>query len=520
MESNAKAASFNEVFSPIDGASIGRVPVLSLPEALAAAARARQAQAVWGALSLSSRVHRVRALLRVLSDHQKEMAELLTAESGKTLLESYLFEVASVLHLGDYFTKNAERILAPRSLSIALFRNRASYIHYRPRGVVLVIAPWNFPLANSMGEALMALIAGNAVLLKPASLTPLTALKMREYADEAGLDRDLFQIITGPGRLASDLIEKADINFVSFTGSTETGRRVAELCGRRLIPCTMELGGKAPALVLADADLEIAARAVTWGAFANSGQICASVERVFVHRELYPQFVDRVVEITQRLRHGDPRENEMDVGAMVDARQLEVVDRLVSEALQHGARLLTGGRRLGGKGNYYAPTVLVDVTPDMAVMREESFGPLLPIMAVDSEEEAIQLANDTRYGLMAYVFSRNRTHAKRVAEQIQAGTVIINETLVTHAYPETPWGGIRDSGIGRVHSDDGLRELSLALHVNYDTIAMKNPLWYPYTQSTLNRFLGVFDLVQRKMPFRETIGAVLKVVTGRDRPLT
>jgi len=482
-----------DVFSPIDGKKIGDAPVMTIDQVLDAIQRARVSQKEWCKKSFKERGEFIRAFTDLLQKNRKEIAELLVLETGKTMFEAYIFEIASTVRLANYFRKNAKRILKPQKISISLMKNRSSYLHFGPRGVIFVISPWNFPLSNSMGEVLMGLIAGNAVLLKPASLTPLTVLRIRELFDQAGLDKDLFQVITGPGKLASEIIDKGEINFVSFTGSTETGRKVAELCGRHIVPCTMELGGKAPALVLSDADPEKAAQSVTFGAFANSGQICASIERVLVHESIYDRFLDRCLAITKSLRQGDPREAEVDIGAITDPRQMEVIESLLNDAVSKGAKILTGGRRMIPGSNFFEPTIITNVDEKMAVMREESFGPLMPVMQFKEESEAVRIANDTRYGLLASVYSENRRHARDVAERIEAGTVIINDALITHSFPEVPWMGIKDSGFGRIHSDEGLRELCLCRHVNQEVVSINNPVWYPYTQKKLDRLLKVLD---------------------------
>ncbi len=473
------------VKSPLNGEVIGSAPAFSLAEAMQALARARAAQVKWAALSHRQRRRVMVRFLEALHRRADELAELLSREAGKTLYESYLFEVVSLIHLTAYFVRRAERILTPKRLSISLFRDRRSYLHYRPRGVVFVIAPWNFPLGIPGGEVIMSLLAGNAVLLKPASLTPLIALKLRELFDDAGLDSDLFQVVTCAGSTASQLIE-AGVDYVNFTGSTDTGRQVAALCGAKMIPHSMELGGKAPAIVLPDADLKRAVRSVVWGAFANSGQICASVERVFVHESIYEQFVAEARQLTESLRQGDPFiDGDIDIGAMTDEKQIEIVEDLLADAQAKGARILTGGRRLIPRRQFFMPTILVDVTTDMRIMREESFGPLMPIMPFADEDEAVRLANDSDFGLLAYVFSRDTDRARKVAERVEAGTVMINEVLMSHAFPETPWGGVKQSGIGFVHSDDGLRALCHAAHVNYNTLPMPNPVPYPYNARKL-----------------------------------
>jgi succinate-semialdehyde dehydrogenase/glutarate-semialdehyde dehydrogenase len=345
----------------------------------------------------------------------------------------------------------------------------------------------------------MALLAGNAVILKPASLTPLVALKGRELFDEAGLDPDLFQVVPCPGQVASDLIGKG-VDYVSFTGSTGTGRLVAGKCGREIVPCSMELGGKDPALVLPDANIPLTVGSLVWGAFSNAGQICASIERAYVHERIYDEVVDKVVERTRSLKVGNPLEDGTDMGPMTDPHQLAVVEKQVQDAVAAGATVLAGGNRIEGPGQFYEPTVLVDVDETMDIAREETFGPTLPIIKVSSTEEAIRRSNDSKYGLSAYVFSTDRNQARRVAERLEAGSVLINDVLVNHGCPETPWGGVKTSGIGRVHSDDGLRELCELRHVNEEKVPLPvswSPWWQPYSHDMYRRMLAAARTLQR-----------------------
>lgn len=493
-----------EVFSPADGKKIGEVPSFSVDESLAALRETRQAQAKWAQIPVGRRLEIIRAFGEILHERADEVARLLSAENGKPLYEAYIHEVLPVIHLSAYFVKRAEKILAPKPIPIWMFKNRKSYIHYRPRGVTLIISPWNFPFTISAGAVIMNLIAGNGVLLKPASLTPLIAYKLREIFDAAGLDPKLFQIVSGPGRMAEELIEKGapHINFVNFTGSTEIGKVVAALCGKHLIPCSMELGGKDPAIVCKDADIALAARSVVNGAFGNSGQICASVERVYIHKNVFDVFVKEVVKLTRELIQDDPaRNSRADIGAMTSREQFEIVRRQVEDAVRKGASVLTGGKVSDRGGMFFEPTVLTHVTDDMAVMREETFGPILPVMSVEDDREAIRKANEGIYGLSAYVFTKDTKQGRRIAEQIDAGTVMLNETLITHVFPETPWQGFKESGTGRAHSDDGLRDLCLACHVNYDTMPIPRPLWnkfwiwHPYDPKKIRRFHSLYGLI-------------------------
>ncbi len=466
--------------NPATGAVIGEVPVQGPEEVRAAVARARAAQAQWGALSVAERAARVGAFRAEVVGRAEEVIDLLVREGGKTKQEALGMEVMLVVDLTDWFCKRAAGFLAPQPISLHLLKHRKSWIHYAPRGVVGVISPWNFPFSIPMGETVMALLAGNGVVLKPSEVTPLIALKAKELYDASGLPKDLFQVVTGRGEAGAALID-AGVDMVVFTGSVATGRKVAAACGERLIPCTLELGGKAPAVVCADADLERTANALVWGAFANSGQVCASVERAYVHEAVHDELVAKVVERTRKLRQGDPA-GEVDVGAMTWDRQVDIVEESVKSAVAAGAKVAAGGKRRPGPGLFFEPTVLTDCKQDMDVMRKEIFGPVLPIMKVRTEEEAVKLANDSHLGLLAYVFSRDRTKARRVAEKIEAGTVMVNDVLNTYAAPETPWGGIKQSGIGITHSAEGLRALCQARHVNADRIAPRRDLWwYPYS---------------------------------------
>ena len=298
------------------------------------------------------------------------------------------------------------------------------------------------------------------------------------------MDADLFRVLSVPGRVASELIESG-VDYVNFTGSTAVGQDVAALCGRHLIPMSMELGGKDPGGRFGTTRTSSTRRgSVVWGAFANSGQICASIERVYVVESVYDRFVAKAAEIGRfasagrsSFRGGDRRR-----GAMTDPEQVEVVEGQVADAIERGARVLCGGKRLEGDGLFYAPTLLVDATDEMRVVHEETFGPLLPILKVADAEEAIARANDSPYGLSAYVYSEDRKRARRVAERLEAGTVVVNDTLITHGFPETPWGGVKQSGIGRVHSDEGLRALCQSYHVNREVIRFRLPVSYPYTE--------------------------------------
>jgi succinate-semialdehyde dehydrogenase/glutarate-semialdehyde dehydrogenase len=350
--------------------------------------------------------------------------------------------------------------------------------------VVGIITPWNFPFMLAFNPTVQALVAGNAVVLKPSEVTPFSGLLVREVLRSARIPDDLFQVVLGDGTTGAALVE-AGVQKICFTGSVRTGRRVGEACGRNLVPFTLELGGKDPMIVCADADLERAANGAVYGAFSNSGQVCVSTERVYVVDSVADEFTQKVVEKTAALRQGDG--GEFEIGPMIWPAQLEIVERHVEEAKARGAKVLTGGRRNPSfSGLFYEPTVLVDVDHEMAVMREETFGPVLPIMRVRDEEEALRLANDTRYGLNANVGTRDRRKGERLARAVQSGSAVINDCMLTYGATESPFGGVKESGIGQVNGETGLRSFCHAQSIIVDRFGAKSEfLWYPYSAKKL-----------------------------------
>jgi succinate-semialdehyde dehydrogenase/glutarate-semialdehyde dehydrogenase len=498
-----------EVFNPTNDKKIGEVKSFTADEAKKVIEKAKKAQVAWGNKSIEERAKIIRNFRDILIDRSEEVSELISLENGKVLQESFQMEVFSIIDLAGYFADRAHKILKKRPIGLHLLKHRKSYLHYKPRGVVLVISPWNFPFAIPFGEVIMALLAGNSVVLKPASLTPLIAMKGRELFDEAGLEPDLFQVVPCPGPVASQMINYG-IGYVNFTGSTQIGVNVSELCGKLLIPCSMELGGKDPAVVLPDADLNLVTGSLVWGAFANAGQVCASIERAYVHESIYNDVVERVVDKVKKMKMGDPLVDGTDMGPMTDPGQLKVVEKQVEGALKSGVKALTGGKRPKKPGQFYPPTVLVNVKDDMEVMKEETFGPTLPITKYSEIDEVINRANDSPYGLDAYVYGTNSRTTKYIAERLQAGTVMINETLITHACPETPWGGVKESGVGRVHSDDGLRDLCIAYHVNDEAIPKINwsPFWQPYSHKMYRALIDAARMLNHSNPVSKAKGAV------------
>lgn len=485
---------------PATGRLLPPLRITPPDEVRATVERARAAQPRWAALDWSERRRILLRFRDILMDRAEELFAVLAQESGKPRFEALSHEVFPVAHYANFFGRRARRMLADERIAMQLIGPvKRSYLRHDPRGVIGVLPPWNYPMSIGMMDVIMSLAARNAVVVKPSEWTPRVMLKCREILVDAGLDPDLFGVVIGGPATGAALIDSG-VDMVIFTGSTPSGRRVAAACGERLIPCTVELGGKDPALVLPDADLDAAARLVTWGGFANSGQVCASVERVLVHESVHDRFVEKLLQQTRALRQGDPSaQTEVDLGPMVVPAQQELVRRHVEEAVQKGARVLHGGRAHGEHGaRFFEPTVLVDVTPDMAIWRDETFGPCLPVRKFRDVDQAVAEANDSPYGLSAYVFTRDLGLAERVANRLHAGTVMVNDVLYTHAIPETPWGGVKSSGLGRVHGLQGLKDLCEPRHVNLPRRITVMPLWlFPYREKRFRQFFAAARRILR-----------------------
>jgi acyl-CoA reductase-like NAD-dependent aldehyde dehydrogenase len=495
-------AEFIRNTEPATGRELPPVRVTPPDEVREAIRRARAAQPAWATLGWDERRRKLLELNRVILRQADELAEIISRETGKPRVEALLHEVVAAADLTFYYARQARKQLRTEKIRLRLFPNKRSYVHYEPRGVLGSISAWNFPFSFFMGDVVCALAARNAVVVKASEFTPLVALKAKELCTEAGIPADLVQVVTGFAATGAALYESPEagdrVDMLVFTGSAATGRKIAAACGERLIPCILELGGNAAAIVCADADLNGAAQKVVYGAFANAGQICASVNRVFVDGRIAKPFTEKVVELTNQLRQGAG--DNVDVGAMTTAAQLRHVEGHVRDALEKGARLETGGSASAGDGRFFRPVVLSNVSPDALVMREETFGPVMAIAGFGSEDEAVRLANDSQYGLLGYVFSRDRRRAEAIAERVEAGTVVVNDVIYTHAAPETPWGGVKQSGIGRVHGERVLKEMSEARHVNVERFPVRMPWSFPYREAAARRFTGFMRWMYRLLP--------------------
>ena len=479
IESSGGARRFR-VSSPVTGEKIGEIAVTTAAEVRAAVQRARAAQPAWAAAGFDERARVMRRALKILIRRQEEFIDVLVRETGRSRMETIMMEIFASCDSLAYHAKHAKRILRDQKKPLHLLRTKRLVITYRPLGVIGVITPWNGPFVLSLNPSVQAMMAGNTVVVKPSEVTPLAGRLLAQLFREAGLPEGVLTVLEGDGETGAALLD-AGVDKISFTGSVATGRKVGEACGRNLIPATLELGGKDPMIVCADADLERAAGGAVFGAFMNTGQYCCSTERVYVVEPVAAEFTRRVVEKVRALRQG--KEGEFDIGPMIWPRQLDVIERHVEDARKKGARIVCGGRRSPMLGNmFYEATVLTGVTHDMLIMKEETFGPILPIQQVADESEALRLANDSAYGLAANVWTRDDDKAMALARRLDSGSICINDSAVTYGALEAPFGGRKSSGVGQVNGETGLRGYCYATPVIFDRFNLKEEqVWYPYT---------------------------------------
>jgi acyl-CoA reductase-like NAD-dependent aldehyde dehydrogenase len=493
---SSPAAERIEVLNPANGETVGSIQVDTPKTIAATAARLRSSQAEWEAIGIEGRYHWLGKLRDWILDNTEQIADTMQAETGKVRADVAL-DLTYVADLINFYgTKAAkfigDEIVRPHS---PLLASKKLLVQYRPFPVVGVISPWNFPLAMGLGDSIPALQAGAAVVVKPSEFTPLSLIEVvKAWKEEIGAP-DVFDCVLGAGEAGAALIDNVD--YVQFTGSDKTGRKVMGRAAETLTPVSLELGGKDPMIVLADADVDRAANAAAWGGMVNSGQLCISVERIYVEEPVYDEFVAKLTKEVSALRQGaDGRKPEKDVGAMTSPNQSAIVADHVADAIAGGARALTGGKKVAGPGDYFEPTVLVDVDHSMKVMRDETFGPVVGVMKVRDAEQALELANDSRYGLAASVFGE-KNRAERMARRIEAGSVNVNDVIINMAAMGVPMGGWKESGIGYRHGEPGIKKYCRTESLVITRFAGKRePAWYPYTKARrglVNRISQAFS---------------------------
>ncbi len=479
-------------YNPATEQEIATVSALDSDGAMGAVEAAKEAFPGWAATPVAERQKIISRWLEIMLDERDELTHLVSAEGGKPVNEARLVDVFPGLETLSFYSKKLSKLLAfkPVKPYQLLFAHWKAGYRFDPLGVMAIITPWNYPVGIPMAEIVPAVGAGNTVVFKPASATVLTGLMLGDMARRAGFPPGVVNTVALPGSATDVVLDHSDVVKVLFTGSVEVGRHVARRCAERLVPAQLELGGKDAAVVAADANLERTARGVVWGAFVNSGQTCASIERLYVERPIYDRLLRRIVELTSELKIGDPSLPDTDMGPLTTKGQLDIVARQVEEALSAGAKALTGGVRPDGPGFFYPPTILVDVDDEMSVIREETFGPLLPVIPVDSIDEAVSRANRSNFGLTASGWTRSRETAARLQRELEAGVVMINDHAVAFGEQTGTWGGVRESGIGRAHGEFGMAEMVNVKYVMRDPGTDKAmPWYYPYDED-FGSFLG------------------------------
>jgi acyl-CoA reductase-like NAD-dependent aldehyde dehydrogenase len=497
LASNVQSRPILAVRDPARGTTIAELPVDDAAAVAAAVQRARAAQAAWSAQPARARARLLRRARREMVAVRAEILELLERETGKARFDVVGELMGVCMDLG-YLARRAPRWLAPLRVNTRPLFGKRGRIVFKPHGVVGIISPWNAPLNLALGDAVPALLAGNAVIIKPSELTPLAVRRAAEAMNRV-LPAGVLQVLIGAGETGAALVDHVDM--ICVTGSPQTGRRVMERASHRLTPVLLELGGKDPMIVLRDADLDRAANAAAWGGCLMTGQVCMSVERVYVEEAVAEAFTNKLVERVRALRVGlNGADAEIDIGPFTSPRQMEIVERHVADAQAKGARLLAGGARRGdGPGCFYEPTVLVGVDQGMLIMQEETFGPVIPVMVVHDAEEAVRLANDSPYGLNASVWTRDIERGVALAQRIESGNACVNECLLSAGVPELPFGGVKQSGIGTRHGGaEGLRQFCVRQSMLIETRARKTEsAWFPYSTKRARQLEQLMGLMFR-----------------------
>jgi len=482
----------------------GEVKENTEDEIISAFSIAQTVQKDWSKLPIAERALRVGKVTNFIVSNFDKISLVISNEVGKPPNEAFIAEVYGAMDSTFlYYHMVTELLEQPKEIPLGFYNSldKQSIIMHKPRGVVAVIGPYNYPFIIPFEQITQSLMAGNAVVFKPSSSTVLTGKMIQDLYDQTDLPKGLLQTVYGNGSTVGNiLIDKSDL--VIFTGSTETGKKIMRRAADTLKPVILELGGKSAMIVMNDANIERAVYAARWGCFTNSGQVCSSVKRLYVHKDIYDVFIPKLVELTKQLKQGIPTEPEIDVGAIVNEEQLKIIENTVEIGINEGAKVLCGGRRNPNlKGYFYEPTILADVTNRMQEVQKEIFGPVLVVIKFDTEQEVIEMVNDNPYGLTSSVWTKDIEKGKRIGEQINTGTIMINECVYTFALAATPWGGNKMSGLGRTHGEFGFHSVTRPLHMNIDTSVDNDMWWMPYNEA-FDNMMENFKLIASRLSIK------------------
>jgi len=504
-----------EAYNPATGKSIGSIPQNSVRDIKAAVKRIRIAQKQWVQLSFSERGSHLRKMQRHLSENGQKYAHIISQDNGKTLPDAYMTEITSAIVAFDYYIKHTARVLRPRRVKAShIFglytRNKLQHV---PRGVIGIISPWNYPLAIPMHEILMGLMAGNGILFKSASETQMVGQLIQKIIDAGELPQDLFIQVNLPGRVAGDAFLSGGIDKLFFTGSVAVGKKLMKKASETLTPISLELGGNDPMIVCAEANLKKAVNGAIWAGLSNSGQSCAGVERIYVQEDVYDEFLELLNKRVKRLKTGNPETAGNHIGTMTTSRQQDTVKEMIQKAVKAGAVIASTSQTDGKTKQALPATILTEVTHKMAIMREETFGPVLGVMRFKTIDEVIRLANDSDLGLTASIWTKNHRLGRQIAEQLEAGVITINDHLITHGFPNLPWGGFKQSSVGRTHGESGLISMteSRVIVTNYLPLN-KQPHWTPVSGFVYRRWVGFAMIIGGSWSLK--LKGLLKLIFG------
>ena len=489
--------------NPATDKEIGRVQVTEVDKLKDIIVKAKESQKIWEQYSVGHRVKIVKRIREYLVNNADRIANVISNDNGKTLIEAMSTEVIPAAMAISYYCKKAEKFLAPKRTGVGniFLINKRSKIVRIPYGVIGIISPWNYPFAIPFSEVIMALLSGNAVILKTASETQMVGLELKNAIEHAGLPENVFNYVNLPGKIAGDLFLESGVDKLFFTGSVSVGKYLMKKASETLTPICLELGGNDAMIVCDDADPYRAAMGALWAGFQNAGQSCGGVERIYVHEKVYDDFMSILKEKIDNLKVNIGSDLNSQMGCMTTSKQVETVKHHIEDALNKGARIFAQSKVPENLSNNFIPaTVLINVNHDMLVMRDETFGPVVGVMKFQEIEEAINLANDSYLGLTGSVWSRNQRKAEKIAKRIKAGVVTINDHLMSHGLPETPWGGFKESGIGRTHGKFGFDEMTQPMVIVKDLLgfAKKQIWWHPYSEKVYQGLKGLLYLLYHK----------------------